>query len=322
MNRARRFVAVLLVAPAAACTAILGATDVPDPAEASGGADATTQSDSAGNDSAIHDGGLADTSPPDAGDADAGNSVDGGRVAYAAQVLADNPLGYWRLGDPDGSVAVDQVGTYPGNDPGHYSGDILYQQPGAILTDPSNKGVYLDPHDQGSYVSVNTGLSAVTQFPGQQPYTLEVWIQPTTIDTAYRGVLSNEIEGGAGKEGYGLYVGGFSTGAGIGFDRFGSGGSTPVRDASAVALGSGWHYVVVTYGGAQDSTIDLYVDGALAAHGATALQGQSFSGCTFDIGSSLCDTGSSFRGYVDEVAVYPVALDAGTIQAHYTAATQ
>jgi hypothetical protein len=255
---------------------------------------------------------------PEAG-GDAGCAQDGCIVTYAGQVMADKPLAYWRLDDPAGStMAMDMTGDYPGT----YHGEVAFQQPGAIPSDPSSKAIWLNSTGENTgYVSVPSPFAGLSQFPMMAPYTLEAWIQPTKVDSQFRAVLSNSIEAGAGKEGYNLYVGGFtSNGTGLGFDRFGSGMSTPVHDAGAVSQNAGWYYVVVVYGGAQNSVITIYVNGGLSAQSNTMLDEQSFAGCTFDIGSTLCGTGEFFEGYVDEVAVYATALDAGTIQAHYAAA--
>jgi hypothetical protein len=302
MNAVKRTLVIAMLASAAACTAILGATDVPDQAEGGAGTDATM---------------AADSGRGDAGGAscDVGTCV----VTYAGQVMADHPLAYWRLDEPSGSaVAIDMTGNYPGA----YHGEVAFGQQGAIASDPSSSAIWLNSTGEGNgYVSVPSPFASLSQFPNMEPYTLEVWIKPTKVDGQYRAVLSNSIEAGAGKEGYNLYVGGFtSNGTGLGFDRFDIGTSTPVHDAGAVSVNGSWYHVVVVYGGSQDSVITIYVNGGVAAQSNTLLDQQSFAGCTFDIGTNLCGTGGFFQGYVDEVAVYATALDAGTIHAHYAAA--
>jgi hypothetical protein len=144
------------------------------------------------------------------------------------------------------------------------------------------------------------------------------------VTTEYRGVLSDEYAGGNGKEGWAIYLGGFtSNGTGIGFERFQNGTSTVLQDAGAVTQNTGawsaqsWYHVVGTYDGSE---MRLYVNAQLVASGASSLAIQS-SPCTFNIGATHCGAmGTNFQGWVDEVALYGTALPLARIQAHYQAA--
>jgi len=83
-----------------------------------------------------------------------------------------------------------------------------------------------------------------------------------------------------------------------------------------------WHYVVTTLSSAGQN---LYVDGALVAHNAAVTTGQSYTGYWHvggdHISTSWPDhpTSSFLNGTIDEFAVYPTALTASQIGAHYTA---
>jgi hypothetical protein len=48
-------------------------------------------------------------------------------LAYGEAVMADSPVGYWRLDEPAGPLARDETGSWPGA----YKGDLLFGQPGA-----------------------------------------------------------------------------------------------------------------------------------------------------------------------------------------------
>jgi hypothetical protein len=74
-----------------------------------------------------------------------------------------------------------------------------------------------------------------------------------------------------------------------------------------------WHHVVCVYPDAV--TALLYVDGTLDATGASLRSAPSTS--IASIGSSPASA-SFFNGSVDDVAIYPVALTAAQIAAHYT----
>jgi hypothetical protein len=83
-----------------------------------------------------------------------------------------------------------------------------------------------------------------------------------------------------------------------------------------------WHYLAVTYDAAT-ATVDAYVDalGLGAQHVATGSGAFSLSSSPVRVGNWI-DTvvNQPFNGGLDEVAVYPSALSAKTILAHYKAA--
>jgi hypothetical protein len=317
-----------LLAPVAACTTLLGVTDVPAGPDASAGPDATNGHDAGAADGAPMDATNADAgtgdastgdAASDAGIADSGHTdscvADGCAPSYVQVVLDDQPLAYWRLGDMSGSNAADTSGH---NHQGTYVGNVLYQQMGAIPSDPSSRSVYLNEGSTSNgYVSA---AGAPFNFPGQASFSLEAWVQPTVIDTSYRGVVSDEIPSGTTKVGYVVYLGGFTDGGvGIGYDRYGDSGSTPLHDAGAVLQGAGWFHIVAVYDGSSTSTMSLYVNGGLSASSPTTRQIQPFS-CQFDIGATLCGANGWFQGYIAEVAVYGTALSAAQVQNHYAAA--
>ncbi len=343
-----RLLALAAIAGAAACTAILGATNVPDPQDGSAaGMDSTITGDEergasdAGSDAAMQgDAPGPLTCSPGAARCtglqpqvcDAGQWVpqgDGAACAcgcsagacdtsYVAEVKCDHPLSYWRLDEPSGSTtAVDQMGNFPGT----YFGNVEYAQKGALKSD-GDTCVHLNSGStQTGYIGVSQTLSAMLEFNGQSgraPFSLEAWIYPTSITNEYRGVFSNELMGDAGKEGYVVYVGGFtSNGTGIGFERYDNGSSTVVQDAGAVTQNVGWYYVVAEYDG---TTMSLFVNGQPAASMASSIAIQSFV-CTFDIGATHCGApNTNYQGMIDEVAVYGTALPLPRIQAHYQAA--
>jgi hypothetical protein len=309
-----------LFAPVAACTALLGVTDVPAGRDASAGLDATSGPEAGAMDGAPMDATNADAGTGDAGIADSGHTdscvADGCAPSYVDVVLADQPLAYWRLDDPNGSMsAADRSGN---GHLGTYVGNVLYQQMGAITNDPSSRSVYLN--SGGTSTGYVSAAGAAFNFPGQASFSLEAWVQPLVIDTMYRGVVSDEILSGSSKEGYVVYLGGFTDGGvGIGYDRYGDSGSTPLHDAGAVLQNAGWFHIVAVYDGSSTPTMSLYVNGGLSASSPTPRLIQPFS-CQFDIGATLCGASGPFQGYIAEVAVYGTALSATQVQNHYAAA--
>jgi hypothetical protein len=88
-----------------------------------------------------------------------------------------------------------------------------------------------------------------------------------------------------------------------------------VNQTTAVPTDGLWHYFVVVLGG---GVIKLYVDGTQRTSDAT-----TFTGATraIELGNSPTWAGTGLIGWLDEVALYPTALTAAQIAAHYAAAT-
>lgn len=275
-----------------------------------GGPNETGPSDSSagpdGRDAGTTDTGSADTGAVDTGATDAGCGADAG-LTYSQEVRCDAPLAYWRLDEAVGTtMAKDSSGN--GND-AIYTGGFTLGVPGVL---PGDSAVKLD----GITGYVNAGNKL--EFAGVVPFTIEAWIQPNVIDAAFRGILSNEPASDAGKEGYVIYL---QADAGIGYDRYQVGTSTPIRALNQVeATTTAWYHVVGVYeGGAGTSSMSLYVNGSVVASAPTTLAIQVAT-CPFAIGATRCaimGAASFLQGSIDEVAVYGSALPASRILRHY-----
>jgi hypothetical protein len=228
---------------------------------------------------------------------------------YGQAVLADNPIGYWRLDETNGSVAHD----YFGANSGFYTN--------ALLGQPGNTNV-------GSHTAVKFGsVSNVNSYVGGVPigfatsgsatFSVECWANsgPQTNDS---GIITR----GAGSgEQFNLDCG--STGHGFRFF---------VRDASTgVHLANGtvtpnntWHHLVGVCD-QPNSKVILYVDGISNASGTiTPGTGLLSSTNATAFGSRQSSAGAydlQFVGSLEEVAIYTNALSAARVLAHYQAAT-
>jgi hypothetical protein len=88
------------------------------------------------------------------------------RADYVSTVLADNPLGYWRLGEATGPVAYDASPNYFD---GAYTGGVTLAEPGALLTDTDTSALF-----DGATGYVNVGAhSAFNQLSND--FTIEAW---------------------------------------------------------------------------------------------------------------------------------------------------
>lgn len=210
---------------------------------------------------------------------------------YAAAVLADAPAGYWRLGEPSGTVAVDASGN---GRTGTYAGGVTLAQPGALVGDPNTAALF-----NGTSGHVTILADAAFNTPS---FSVEAWIKPTTAvgdimhkngATRWRFFLENSPALRVQLDGLPADVGNVL--------------------AYGLVAGS-WAHVVGTYDH-PTTTWRIYLNGVL----------QDTQVATFDnTVSSALDIGqSNAAGYLacplDEVGVYATALSAARVLAHYHA---
>jgi hypothetical protein len=245
------------------------------------------------------DGSLGLDAGPDAPvDAGAPDTATDASLSYAATILSDLPLAYWRLDEPSGTTAHDATGH--GNTATIGTG-AAWGSPGAISGDP-NTAVHL------STDGFNAGPSF--DFPGNAPYTLEGWLSPEVIDNTYRHLFSkNDEAADGGREEYGLFVQSTET---FVFERFVAG--TSVKTHATLPPLNQYTYVVATYDG---TSMAFYVNGALVSAAPDTRPQQSkpvaeFFGCKATQNGVL-------QGLIDEVAIYDHALPAASIAAHWAA---
>lgn len=213
------------------------------------------------------------------------------RPSYSAAVLADAPAGYWRMGETSGTTMTDA--TTNGND-GTYAGSVKLGQPGAMAGDKST-AVEFDGHTAGANVPSSPSLK-VTQI------TIELWIKKIS------------------ESGYGIYaakdyfelLNNSYTGR-LEF-RLTASSDPALVSTTTLALNT-WYYVVATYDG---SVASLYVNGQLdGSHPAVAtlapIDGPLSIGRRFD--------GFFNNAVLQEVAIYPTALSAERVAAHWRVAT-
>jgi hypothetical protein len=228
---------------------------------------------------------------------------------YGQAVLADNPIGYWPLAETNGPVARD----FSGSSSGFYTN--------ALLGQPGNTN--LDSHTAvkfGSVSNVNSYVGGV----------------PIGFATPYNATFSVECwaNGGPQTSGSGLIAKGTGNGEQFALDC----GSTSnafrffIRDlAGRVHAASGnvvpdntWHHLVGVCDEAN-GVVRLYVDGlqnSLATFAASSGLLGSANATTF--GSRQSGAGAydlQFIGSLEEIAIYPYALGAGQVLAHYQVST-
>ncbi len=152
-----------------------------------------------------------------------------------------------------------------------------------------------------------------------QPFTVEYWAEPWREPTTGPGPcpVFNRVGGSGNRSGwiffqrladtgwnFAMYSGNGST---IGIDLTGGTSDAFVK-----------HHVVAVYDG---TTASLYHNGVLVDQGSGPYTANT-SGVVFGIGSYTADGvgDNSYRGVIDDLAIYNVALTPEQIQAHYQAA--
>jgi hypothetical protein len=217
---------------------------------------------------------------------------------YRSDVLSDGPAAYWRLGEASGTVAATEVGTSSGT----YQNGVTLGQPGALLGDADTAASFDGVNDIVS-VPHSSSLNATTGA------TIEAWVKRSKSG-AWQNILAKPGNGAAAAQNYALWLNTTNQPVAI----FGNGSSSV--SAYAPAIDTNWHHIVATY---DNATARVYVDGVLKVSTNSSVQLTANSQPLL-IGRTT-DNLRIFGGTLDEVAVYPTALSATRIQAHYTAAT-
>ena len=211
---------------------------------------------------------------------------------YATTILADAPIGYWRLGEVSGASAANQVAGGAG---GTYLDQCTLGAAGALANDPDT-AVDLDGTSARVSVAPYAGLET-----GDGPLTIELWLKRARTNR-------EEIVLSKGADGYEITI------AKNGFVEFHKSGDRRIAVSTAkISDTASWHHLVVAKSGAS---VAIYLDGADVT-GRVTLRALSNTGLPLSIGG----LGSSFfNGSVDEVAVYNTALAASRIQQHFAVA--
>lgn len=229
-------------------------------------------------------------------------------TGYAKVVMADDPVAFWRLDEPEGSaIAVDAAGSFDGEyTPG--AGAITYQ---------ANPGI---PAETNRAVSVidkaHVKIPWAVELNPHGPFSAELWLKPATLNTNpsdFRNAASSEGLQNSGPHGWLLYhMNGNNNFTWVLFsEKWNAGwltGSGPVE-------ANQWYHVVLTYDG---SIFRSYCNGTPAAELKFDAYQPNMEGWT-SLGFRFDGNGLGFDGAIDDVAFYNKALSLDQVQAHYNA---
>lgn len=227
------------------------------------------------------------------------------RSDYQTTILADQPVGYWRLGEGRGAAAADGAG---GN-AGRVAGGVTLGVPGAVEGDP-NTAMQFNGTDGYVEAADNADLDPTGDL------SLEVWAKPAALDSATHAIVHKGDGPSSESWQYRLTVhstnqwrGCLYTGAGENSDICLVAPTPPSTDA--------WTYLVLTRSG---STVTLYVNGIGVATTTTIATNLTTTTGSLAIGRMSGTAMQYFNGGIDEVAVYNKALTAAQVRDHYRAA--
>lgn len=220
---------------------------------------------------------------------------------YQAVVLADNPLGYWRLEDAAGSVALNLGSS---GQPGQYTtagvpGNVALWVPRAPAAVASGQAVTLPT---ASFLGLQPGAFSAISF------SCELWFKgPAGLPVAY---LVEAI--GAGPQ-INLQIIRNADGS-LTAHRRNPAGVIATLSVPPLAFDV-WHHVV--YVRSAGIVLAIYVDGALATSTPDTVGGMPAADLVCVAGDP---TGTNFTGgMIDEVAIYGAALTPAQVAAHYAA---
>jgi len=227
---------------------------------------------------------------------------------FAAEVLADGPIGYWRLGEPLASViAADASGN--SND-GNCSGVITFGQPGfhggdtaALFDGETGRIIVLNSN---SLNPPHITLEAKIRWDGPKP----------SHPNIYQRILEKSSFPQLAQYGLGILPDGHVR---VELRTSSATISVDVNSVAVVAQGVETH-IVATYNG---DVIRIYLNGVLDSETRAPGTISPKPPTNFNLIESGVGIGNQtqrdrpFNGLIDEVALYPTMLSAERILAHY-----
>ncbi len=195
------------------------------------------------------------------------------------------PRFHWTFDEGSGSLAADSAGNAHGT---IVSGAWTSGQDGSALLF----------NGQSTKVTLGTGPS----LSGKTDFTLSAWVK-TTATAA--GVIIQQRNGGFNGE-YQFSVNANGT---LGFMVYGNSAYQFSFSGSRAINDGAWHHVAAVRSGTQGL---LYVDGQLVGSASGTVRDLA-AGIGVGIGADIRDNNKFFKGALDEVAIYDVALSSTEI---------
>lgn len=224
--------------------------------------------------------------------------------AYPARVKADGATLYWRYDEASATFAHDSSDNLNN---GFLRNAPAYRQTPAAVAGPST-AIGFNGTDEYAY------SNRLQPAPGR--FTLETWIKTTTTRGGKIIGFGNITQQNSTRDDKHIYM---RNDGRLVFGVY-SGGNRTVATSAAYNDGQ-WHHVVATQGPLGQG-MSLYVDGQLRASNILISNNETTPGYWRVGGDDLFGwpnrpTSNFFAGQIDETAVYPTALTASQVNAHY-----
>src|SRR6266404_2883821 len=254
--------------------------------------------------------------------------------SYPSTILADNPIGYWRLDESNNGSGNNGVTAHDnrGGHNGYYSNSVNAVA-GYSTFDSDTAADFGNFAPLNSYVAnINdVDFARATNAP-PAAFSVEAWVFGTSLQGTNSGIVSKGYGGilnvgtGTGTEQFSLDLGSGGPPTNYRFLVRNTAGQGYVAQSSVTPDTNLWHHMVGVCDQANGQ-LKLYIDGLLAATGpmGTGTNGGIESQpLAMTIGARQTSGGTIFDeewvGHVDEVAVYNSALTANQASNHFFAA--
>lgn len=237
---------------------------------------------------------------------------------HDVDVLADSPVGYWRLGEATAGT-TDNLGSIGSAADGTANGTTMNQP--ALAADPEgNTSALFDGVNDYVVVPNNGAINSAG------PYTvksIEVYFMPTGSVTTKQMVY----EQGGSSNGLNIYIDGGSVYCQVWSVSQGWGGSPNTKFVSSPVSLNNTYHVVLTFDQPGDE-MTCYVNGVSAGtvNGLGLMNSHSGDISIGRVGDSSYDfngtlsAGHYFQGVIDEVAIYNSVLTPAQVLNHYNPA--
>lgn len=259
-------------------------------------------------------------------------------LAFDETVLADKPVVFWRFEEIEGALAdhASEKSIFTGivsetvkrNQAGPRPGEFPDFRKNNLAARFGAKGSEIRIADK-------QGKDSPMKFGKGDSITLEAWVNPDSVrDQEQIYVIGKGRHGNKQNQNWSLRLRGVEGGAGVSF-LFRNEKNRSEKDSDSfrdwhrwtseglLSPGTGWHHVAITYTYGKGDSIRGYIDGAPVI-GTWDMGGQTDDGPVVDdddivIGTSMGGNASStFKGLLDEIAIYRTALTAAQISQRYT----
>ncbi|RYD37389.1 MAG: LamG domain-containing protein, partial [Verrucomicrobiaceae bacterium] len=230
------------------------------------------------------------------------------RAAYPDEILADKPLGYWRLGETGTApeiLPVANLGSAGAEAAGAYTNFVLTGQPGALAAGGNTAAKFTG--------TGHVNIPWVESINPSGPFTVEAWINTAGPITDFFSPLSSINFSEASRAGWQIY----QTPTNQWEFRVGND-----QAAAYVATATGgtvtpgtWTHLAAVYDGAN---IILYINGVAVDTKPLTGPFSPNTATPLGIAARILPTGVDryLASTMDEVAIYPSALSAAVIASH------